>query len=106
MVDLLRAGFFSRGDTELFRPLVDVLCDSDPYMVLADYPSYSACQRRVGKAYEDPEQWARMSILNAARSSMFSSDRTIGEYCRDIWKVQPVPIRLLTPDEVKAGFLQ
>ena len=61
---------------------------------------------RISQAYGDPEQWARMSILNAARSGRFSSDRTIREYCSDIWKVSPVPIRLLSQDEVKAGFLQ
>ena len=47
-----------------------------------------------------------MSILNSARSGQFSSDRTIREYCRDIWHVQPVPVRLLSEDEVKVGFLQ
>jgi len=104
--DLLRGGFFSRGDTELFRPLIDGLLRSDPYFVVADYASYAACQDRVSQAYGDHEQWARMSILNAASSGRFSSDRTIREYCSDIWKVSPVPIRLLSQDEVKAGFLQ
>ena len=106
VIDLLRGGFFSRGDTEPFRPLIDGLLRSDPYFVVADYASYAACQDRVSQAYGDHEQWARMSILNAARSGRFSSDRTIREYCSDIWKVSPVPIRLLSQDEVKAGFLQ
>ena len=56
--------------------------------------------------FREPERWARMAILNTARSGSFSSDRTIREYARDIWRVERTPIRLLTPAEVKAGFLQ
>ena len=96
VLDLIRNGFFSRGDTELFRPLVEGLLTMDPYLVLADYAHYAACQERVSLAYRDPDQWSRMSILNAARSGKFSSDRTIREYCRDIWRVEPLPIRLLS----------
>ena len=106
VIDLIRGGFFSRGDTQLFRPLIDGLLNNDPYLVLADYASYAACQERVGQAFSDAEIWSRMSILNVARSGKFSSDRSIREYCREIWHVTPEPIRLLTPAEVKAGFLQ
>jgi starch phosphorylase len=106
VIDLVRNGFFSRGDPELFRPLVDNLLLHDPYLVLADFRAYVDCQRKVGQAYGDPEQWSRMSILNTACSGKFSSDRTIREYCEDIWKVKSVPIRLLSQDEVKAKFLQ
>ncbi len=106
MIDLIRRGFFSRGDTELFRPLIDNLLQHDPYLVLADFRAYVDCQRRVGETYEDTERWTRMSILNTARSGLFSSDRTIREYCHDIWHVKPVPIDLLTHDEVRAGILQ
>ena len=60
----------------------------------------------ANRAYADQEHWSRMSILNAARSGKFSSDRTVHEYCKGIWHVNPVPIRLLSPNEVKAGFLQ
>jgi glycogen phosphorylase len=105
-IELIRSGFFSRGDARLFRPLVDNLLLSDPYLVLADFRSYTQRQEQVGEAYGAPEHWMRMSILNTARSGKFSSDRTIREYCRDIWRVEPVPIRLLTGEEVKAGFLQ
>jgi starch phosphorylase len=99
VIDLIRSGFFSRGDTELFRPLVDNLLFHDPYLLFADFQSYIECQERVSLAYQDREQWTRMSILNSARSGKFSSDRTIREYCEDIWRVQPVPIHLLTHAE-------
>jgi starch phosphorylase len=99
VIDLIRAGFFTRGDTELFRPLIDGLLHHDPYLVLADFQSYIECQAAVSQAYADTEHWTRMSILNTARSGRFSSDRTIREYCADIWRVKPVPIHLLTHEE-------
>ena len=104
--DLIRSGFFSHGDADLFRPLLENLLEHDPYLVLADFRAYSDCQKRVGDAYEDTERWTRMSILNCARSGLFSSDRTIREYCDEIWHVAPRPVRLLTRDEVRAGILQ
>jgi starch phosphorylase len=85
---------------------VSSLCDYDPFCVLADYDSYAATQRTVDAAYLDRERWARMSILSSARSGKFSSDRTIAEYCKEIWRVESVPIRLLTRDQVRATFLQ
>ena len=106
VIELLRGGFFSRGDTELFRPLVDGLLGADPYLVMADFQSYTDCQRQVSQAYGDAEHWARMSILNTAHSGKFSSDRSIHQYCDTIWKAQPVPIKLLSPADVKVGFIQ
>jgi starch phosphorylase len=105
-IDLLRSGFFSRGDTEQFRPLIDGLTWHDPYLVFADFAAYAECQGQVDDAYRNAEGWARMSILNAARSGKFSSDRTIREYCDDIWKAPAVPVRLLSQEEVKVGFMQ
>jgi glycogen phosphorylase len=99
VIDLIRSGFFSRGDTELFRPLIDDLLNHDPYLLLADFQSYVDCQAQVAVAYRDVERWTRMSILNSARSGKFSSDRTIREYCEGIWRVQPVPIQMLTREE-------
>ena len=55
---------------------------------------YAARQAEVGECYRDTRRWTRMSILNAARTGKFSSDRTIHEYCRDIWQVKPVPIEM------------
>ena len=105
-IDLIASGFFSRGETALFRPLIDNLLWSDPYLVLADFPLYEACQERVDEAYLDSRRWTRMSILNAARCGKFSSDRTIREYCSDIWSIEPVPVRLLSREDVQNGFLQ
>ncbi len=106
VLDLIADGFFSRGDPQLFRPLIDNLLHHDPYMVLADFQSYADCQQRVSDQWRDGEQWTRMSILNSLRSGKFSSDRTIREYCEDIWRVKSVPIRLMRPDDVTTGFIQ
>jgi glycogen phosphorylase len=106
VIDLIRHGFFSRGDTDLFRPFVDRLLHQDPYLALADYQSYRDCQQLVATHYADRERWTRMAILNSARSGLFSSDRTIREYCRDIWHASPVPISLLSPDQVEVDFMQ
>ncbi len=99
VVDLIRSGFFSRGDTELFKPLMDGLMYHDPYMLFADFQSYVDCQAKVSAAYGDTEQWTRMSILNTARSGKFSSDRTIRDYCEGIWHCKPVPIQMLTQSQ-------
>jgi starch phosphorylase len=95
VIDLIRDGFFSRGDTALFKPLIDGLMQWDPYMAFADYQSYVDCQARVSMAYRDAQTWTAMSILNTARSGSFSSDRTIREYAQNIWRVPSVPIKLL-----------
>ena len=87
VLDRLAAGDFSNGDKELFKPLVDSLLHHDEYMVLADFASYMAAQDRAVEAYRDRERWTRMSILNVARLGMFSSDRSIREYCRKIWRI-------------------
>jgi glycogen phosphorylase len=91
-LDLIAAGNFSRGDRELFRPLVDNLRQSDPFLVLADYADYVACQQRVNAAWQDQERWTRLSILNTAHGAKFSSDRAIREYSELIWNAQPVRI--------------
>jgi starch phosphorylase len=92
-IDLIAGGFFSGGDRDIFRPLVESLLTADPYMLLADYEPYVEAQSHVAAAYVQRQTWTRMSILNASRAGMFSSDRAIREYCRDIWKVGPVPVK-------------
>nr|MCU0395120.1 glycogen/starch/alpha-glucan phosphorylase [Chitinophagaceae bacterium] len=87
-LDLIRSGFFSDGDPAVFQPLVDMLLNQDPFLVLADYASYMACQDRVSQQYRNQDAWTRMSILNVARMGYFSSDRSIRDYCRDVWKME------------------
>ncbi len=94
ILDALAGGEFSHGDKALFAPLVSGLLSGDDYMLLADYQSYIDCQDRVSQAYKDHEAWTRMSILNVARIGKFSSDRSIREYCADIWRTWPVKIQL------------
>ena len=93
-MDALADGEFSHGDRSLFEPLVRSLLDGDEYMLLADYQSYIDCQDRVSAVYQDQEAWTKMSILNVARIGKFSSDRSIRDYCADIWKTWPVKIQL------------
>jgi glycogen phosphorylase len=87
VIDGIASGRFSRGDGSLFHPLVDGLLNSDPYLLFADYQTYVDCQDRVCKTYRDQEAWSRMSIYNAARMGKFSSDRSIRDYCKDIWNI-------------------
>jgi len=89
-LDQIAQGRFSRGDKDVFRPLLDNLTQSDPFLVFADFADYVACQERVSEAWRDSEQWTRMSIMNTARSGKFSSDRAISEYCDLIWKTHAV----------------
>jgi glycogen phosphorylase len=99
-IDLIADGFFSRGDVTLFRPIVDGLMNWDPYLLFADFQSYSDCQARVDCAYQDVDRWTTMSILNTARSGQFSSDRTVREYVSEIWRAPAVPIRLLSQKDL------
>ena len=93
-IDSIAAGEFSNGDRQLFKPLVDNLLHKDPFLLLADYQSYVECQDRVSQVYKDRENWTRMSILNVARMGKFSSDRSIREYCEDIWNTKAVPVEV------------
>ena len=93
MLELISSGKLADGNRELFRPLVDNLVWHDPFLVLADYEAYVACQARVDEVWRDAERWTRMSILNAARMGKFTSDRSIRDYCARVWKVELSPLR-------------
>jgi starch phosphorylase len=92
-LDMIAAGEFSDGDTELFKPIIDsLLSRGDYYLVLKDYQSYLKCQEEVGKAFRDQDWWDKASILNSCLVGKFSSDRTISQYSEEIWKTKPVVI--------------
>jgi starch phosphorylase len=92
-IDALASGVFSGGDRDAFAPVLSSILDWDEYLVLADYRSYIDCHdRAVGPTWADGDRWSRMSILNTARSGFFSSDRTIRDYSRDIWHIEPVRV--------------
>jgi starch phosphorylase len=95
VLDLIRSGFFSPEDPELFRPLLDSLLTEDRFLVLADFRAYSDAQLEVARAYaSDPEAWSRKALLNVARVGRFSSDRSIHQYAHDIWGISPVDVTL------------
>lgn len=83
----LAAGKFSPGDPHRYTPIVQALSGYDRFMVAADFDAYWQAQRAVDRLWQRPEEWWRISILNTARTSWFSSDRTIREYAREIWRV-------------------
>ncbi len=84
---LMRSNFFSPLDPELFDPLINNMLQSDPFMICADFDVYCAAQDIVSKEYQNKDSWAKKSIINVAKSGMFSSDKTIAEYARQIWRV-------------------
>jgi starch phosphorylase len=91
VIDMIGGGFFSPGEPERFKPLVDnLLLHGDHYLLLADYASYIQAQQAVETAYRDQEQWLRRAILNVANMGKFSSDRTILQYAQQIWHTSPV----------------
>jgi starch phosphorylase len=88
VLDSLATGLFSPDDRNRYRSLVQDLTERDRYLITADFESYWAAQRDIDTLWQDPAAWWRRSILNTARIGWFSSDRTIGEYASEIWKVR------------------
>lgn len=91
-IDLIREGFFSPEEPNIFHGLVDLLLNDDRYFILADFEAYYNCNREVDALYRDQDEWTKKAILNVARMGKFSSDRTIMEYNRDIWHAEPWPV--------------
>jgi glycogen phosphorylase len=94
VMHLLESGYFNQFEPGLFDDLINsIKSPHDPWMTIADFRSYIDTQKRVEDAYRDKDHWTKMSILNCANSGKFSTDRTITEYNRDIWKLQPQTVK-------------
>jgi starch phosphorylase len=95
VIDQVRNGIFSQNEIDLFKPITDsLLYNGDYFMVLADFKAYINCQKRVTETYLKKSEWIKKSIINVANMGKFSSDRTIKEYAKDVWKVKSIPIKL------------
>jgi starch phosphorylase len=91
ILDAFDSTLFSPTDPGLFHWIVDsILEHADPYFHVADLPAYLDAQHRVDDTFQEPDTWISKAILNVARIGRFSSDRTVGEYARDIWGIEPV----------------
>lgn len=96
----IQNGYFSPHERDLFRPIVDqILQHGDRFFHLADWKLYSEAQQKVNELYMRPLEWQRRSILNVARISKFSSDRTINQYADEIWNVKPCKLEEFTIQE-------
>ena len=94
VMHLLESGYFNQFEPGIFDDLINsIKSPHDPWMTIADFRSYIDAQKRVEDAYRDQDHWTKMSIINCANSGKFSTDRTISEYNRDIWKLKPQPVK-------------
>nr|AEV89749.1 glycogen phosphorylase [Schistocerca gregaria] len=98
-IDQIQNGFFSPGNPDEFKDVADMLMKFDRFYLLADYEAYIKCQEKVGEVYQNQSKWTEMAINNIASSGKFSSDRTIAEYAREIWGVEPSWEKLPAPHE-------
>ncbi|MBK9383787.1 MAG: glycogen/starch/alpha-glucan phosphorylase [Planctomycetes bacterium] len=94
VLELITSRALSHHDPELFRPIVSELVERDQYFLLADFRSYVEAQSEAGRIYDRTEEWTRRSILSTARMGFFSSDRSIADYARTVWQVEPVRVAL------------
>ncbi|XP_027004769.1 glycogen phosphorylase, muscle form [Tachysurus fulvidraco] len=100
-IDQIAGGFFSPKQPDLFSGIVNLLMHNDRFKVFADYEDYIKCQDKVSALYKKPKEWTKKVIYNIAASGKFSSDRTIAQYAREIWGVEPSMEKLPAPDDPK-----
>lgn len=92
VLDLIAGETFSPGEPGRFQGVVNDLLTWDTYMLLADFPAYCEAQERIDALYSDQDAWTKAALLNTARAGKFSSDRTISDYAREIWRLEPVAV--------------
>uniref|UniRef100_A0A4X2KP46 Alpha-1,4 glucan phosphorylase n=1 Tax=Vombatus ursinus TaxID=29139 RepID=A0A4X2KP46_VOMUR len=98
-IDQIDSGFFSPKQPDLFKDIINMLFCHDRFKVFADYESYVKCQEKVSQLYMNSKEWTRMVVKNIAASGKFSSDRTIKEYAKDIWSMEPSDLKIPLPNE-------
>jgi len=103
VLDMIRDGFFSPESPNEFKDIVDMLLHHDRFLTLADYTAYVTAQDIVNATYTDQAKWAKMAIMNIASAGKFSSDRTIAEYAREIWGMEPSWEKLPDPHGLSQG---
>lgn len=87
-------GIFAPEYPDIFRDIYNSIIGRDEYFVLEDFASYVDIQEKVSQAYKDKDNWAKMAVINTAKSGKFSSDRTIREYASEIWNIKPLHIEI------------
>uniref|UniRef100_A0A4W3H5P7 Alpha-1,4 glucan phosphorylase n=1 Tax=Callorhinchus milii TaxID=7868 RepID=A0A4W3H5P7_CALMI len=98
-MDQISGGYFSPREPQLFNDVVNMLLHHDRFKVFADYEDYMKCQAKVSHLYKNPKEWTKKVIKNIATSGKFSSDRTISQYAREIWGVEPSDVKIPPPNE-------
>ena len=89
-IELIESGFFSLGDRDRYKAIVDTLRGHDHYMVCADFDAFAAAETLAARCYRDQRDWARRSLFNIVGASAFSSDNTIRQYAQEIWEIEPI----------------
>ncbi|XP_076131472.1 glycogen phosphorylase, muscle form [Alosa pseudoharengus] len=100
-IDQIAGGFFSPKEPDLFKDIVNLLMHNDRFKVFADYEDYIKCQEKVSALYKNSKEWTKKAIYNIAGSGKFSSDRTIAQYAREIWGMEPTLEKIAAPDDPK-----
>jgi starch phosphorylase len=94
VLDLLSGDYFNPTESGIYQPIIDSLLHKDYYLLLSDFADYCRAHRELDEAYLDRGRWNRMALSNIAKVGIFSSDRTIKDYARDIWRLESYPVEI------------
>ncbi|CAL8302304.1 unnamed protein product [Boreogadus saida] len=104
VMDQITSGYFNPKNPDLFKDVTDMLFKYDRFKVFADFDDYVKAQEKVSKLYQKPKEWTKMVIKNIAASGKFSSDRTISDYAREVWGVEPTDLKIPLPSEPREAI--
>uniref|UniRef100_A0A6Q2YXL2 Alpha-1,4 glucan phosphorylase n=1 Tax=Esox lucius TaxID=8010 RepID=A0A6Q2YXL2_ESOLU len=103
-IDHIKSGYFCPKTPELFKDITNMLFNHDRFKVFADYEAYIKSQEEVSRLYQNPKEWTKMVIKNIAASGKFSSDRTITDYAKEVWGVEPTDLKIPPPNEPREAL--